>query len=115
MGEDAHFSVKVASITGTTFVLDMMHPGDVLQKLRSRIAEHLKVSRGIVSLVLDSKSLQPAQYQHTLGDIGIGEGTVITYVKQRVFEVSEGLRIEVTGAGTDRVNGMYICRKVYRG
>lgn len=103
------FDLQIASLSGETMTVEELHPNDALQVLRERVAQTLGVARGVVKLAVGSQVFGCTCFGKSLQSLGIGPGVTLTLFKQRVLEVTEGLRIDVIGAGTDRVNGSYTC------
>lgn len=103
------FDVQVTAISGEAMTVEGLHPSDTLQVLRQRVAQNLGVPRGVVKLVFGSRVFDCACFAQSLQALSIGSGATLTLFKQRVLEVTKGMRIEVIGAGTDRVNGTYTC------
>jgi len=121
------FSVTVSMLTGDVLVFDRVHATDrvqtlrarvaellesqrgLVQTLRARVAELLESQRGLVQLLHGEQALGPELFRRRLQDLGIGEGSTLTCLKQRSIQVREGMKIDVCGAGTARVNGRYTC------
>jgi len=105
------FSILVTTLNGDSKRISGLQSEDSLQDLRRRVAETFALPRGVVQLAQATSVFEPKTFQRTLQDMDISEGSHIVLLKQRLFEVFVGMKIEVYGAGTDRVNGTYTAMK----
>lgn len=103
------FSVVVTDLSGDEKVLTGVSGSSCLQDFRQKVAVEFETGPALVQLVLGTRFLNTSDSRKTLVSLGFGEGSHVTFIKQRFLAVVESTRVEVCFAGTPAVNGTYVC------
>jgi len=105
----ADFMVSILQMSGSTASV-ACSPEEDLLSLCAKVAGMLQVPHASVKLMLGDEAFSPSDSLKSLSVLGIGQGTVLTFVRLPLLDVKVRMRVEVQGAGTDHVNGTYVAR-----
>lgn len=81
-------------------------------RLYQRTATTFNVKTGAVNLVLWGQDFGLGDLNRSLASLGIGTNEELHFLRRlRDIDVREGLRIQVSCAGTELVSGIYVCAR----
>mmetsp|Transcript_133710 Transcript_133710/g.231372 ORF Transcript_133710/g.231372 Transcript_133710/m.231372 type:complete len:216 (+) Transcript_133710:63-710(+) len=104
------------TMTGTRTTATGVPASSTLMELRARAEAELGISDDChAKLCLDGRAFDQADLDQSLTDLNISDGAELLCVMQKaIFQVEDGLKVLVSGAGTETVNGIYTYNAVLK-
>lgn len=103
------FAVTAIALSAESKRVTNLQPDSRLSDLKCLVGQAFGVPNAQVQLILGTRMFTTAENSSTLRSLGVGEGSEVTFVRQRFLQMVAGMRIELCSGGTEAVNGTYLC------
>lgn len=101
--------MTVFALSAEAKVVTDLQPSSRLLDLKRLVGQAFAVPPAQVQLILGTRLFTTAESNSTLQALGVGEGSELTFVRQRFLEMAAGMRVELCLGGTEAINGTYVC------